>query len=781
MAKLAPMLDRLARHDDAAVKAGESAARLVLASGKRSRIEGEGDFEAISAAALGEDDVRDLLLQTGAGSRLDGLGSRPLDWTFRHESATYRVEARIDGRELRATIVRVRPGEPAVADRGPAVRGRAARSDTAARPVPGAAEEISVARRYDPRSDEEPPSQREASLGRGSESGRQATTRREQDRGPTAAARAPADEARPQPVGRGNVVTRPAAATTRGPVADLASRDTPFPPLAPVEGAAGPAAIPPARARSDADAWREVVLSNARGGSLFEGGARDRPTPEVPDIHDRPTFEPVLPLPPPPPPIDLDPVADRIASRRASLPPVFGFDEPPSGPLGEASDRPPPGNAPEAPPPRMRSSLPPMELPDASSVPPAPTERPVMGERLMRLVEQARRAGASDLHLAEGRPAVARIAGQLAPAGEPLDGRVLAAILLPTLTSAQRTALDRDGSVSFAATIGAEAGAPRCRLAISRQRTGLKASIRLLLGSLPSTGDLGLPDALVEATRHHQGLVLVSGPSGQGKSTTLAALVDHLNANTTHHVLTVEDPIEYLHPRKRAMLSQREIGAHTRGFSVALRSSLRQDPDVIVIGELRDVETVRTALSASETGHLVMGTLNTPSAPKTIDRLIDLFPPPEQPQVRATLAAALRLVASQRLLPRKEGGGRVAAFEILPGSLALANLIRDARTFQIPSLMQRGRAAGVVRLDDELADLVRRGVVERRDALAAADDPQELAASIDGRAGDAARPATTAASPAQAPAPAPAPAEGEERGGRALWQRAADMFRRGGG
>jgi len=223
----------------------------------------------------------------------------------------------------------------------------------------------------------------------------------------------------------------------------------------------------------------------------------------------------------------------------------------------------------------------------------------------------------------------------------------------------------------------------------------------------------------------------------------MAAIVDIINAGTTHHVITVEDPVEYVHPRKRAMISQREVGTHTRSFQSALKASLREDPDVIVVGELRDTETVRMALAASETGHLVLGTMNTPSAAKTIDRLVDLFPPADQPQVRMALAGGLHLIVSQRLLPAANGTGMVAAVELLPGSVALWSLIRDNKTYQIPSLQQRGKAFGIVRLDDSLAEVVRSGRVTRAAALAVAENPDELDAVLSGKRPPAPAPTQT--------------------------------------
>lgn len=244
---------------------------------------------------------------------------------------------------------------------------------------------------------------------------------------------------------------------------------------------------------------------------------------------------------------------------------------------------------------------------------------------------------------------------------------------------------------------------------------------------------VGASAEIERATHHHQGLVLVTGPTGHGKTSTLAAIVDIINRETARHIITVEDPVEYLHPRKQAMMSQREVGSNTRSFASALKGSLREDPDVIVVGELRDTETVRMALAASETGHLVLGTMNTPSAAKTIDRVVDLFPPADQQQVRMTLAGGLHLVVGQRLLPAADGQGMVAAVELLPGSVALWSLIRDNKTFQIPSIQQRGRGFGILRLDESLADLVRAGRTTLAHASAVAENPEEVEAFLAGK------------------------------------------------
>jgi twitching motility protein PilT len=262
----------------------------------------------------------------------------------------------------------------------------------------------------------------------------------------------------------------------------------------------------------------------------------------------------------------------------------------------------------------------------------------------------------------------------------------------------------------------------------------MMAVLRLISRELPSIESLGLPPTIAASASHHQGLVVFTGPTGHGKTTTLTAVVDLLNRESTHHIITVEDPVEHLHPKKRALISQREVGTHTRSFASALKGSLREDPDVIVVGELRDLETVRMAVAASETGHLVLGTMNTPSAAKTIDRLIDLFPPADQPQIRLTLAASLRLIVSQRLVPSPDRARVHAAFDILPASATLSALIRDGKTFQIPSLQQRGKALGIIRLDESLAALVRAGRISLDDARGVAEAPNELEAMLKGGA-----------------------------------------------
>jgi len=384
-------------------------------------------------------------------------------------------------------------------------------------------------------------------------------------------------------------------------------------------------------------------------------------------------------------------------------------------------------SAPEAPvaPPPEAPVAPPAEAPKPvvfSAPPPPPT-----GEylKLGPLLASGLSHGASDIHIVAGRPLLLRIASDLAPQGETLSAERVTEIVRELVPTRLQNSLDVDGACDFAITHQQHG---RFRANVSRQRTGYKVSLRVISAKVPTLQDLGLPEAMEQAVHHHQGLIVITGPTGHGKTSTLAAVVNLINESKSGHILTVEDPIEYMHLPKRSMVSQREVGAHTKTFAAALKGSLRQDPDVIVVGELRDTETVRMAVSASETGHLVVGTMNTPSAAKTIDRIIDMFPPADQQQMRITLSSSLRLIVSQRLVPSTDRRRLHVACELLPGSVPLSNLIRDNRTFQIPSLQQRGKAFGIIRLDESLAELVQAGKITLDTAKQFAEAPQELEA-----------------------------------------------------
>ncbi|HET9626288.1 MAG TPA: PilT/PilU family type 4a pilus ATPase [Kofleriaceae bacterium] len=343
---------------------------------------------------------------------------------------------------------------------------------------------------------------------------------------------------------------------------------------------------------------------------------------------------------------------------------------------------------------------------------------------LASLVSEARRRNATDLHISANRPVVIRAVAELVPLDPaPVAAADIDRLLLPLLGPGRRAQLAARGYVDLAIDVP---GAGRLRTNISRQQGGLKGAFRLAVARPPTLAELGLPAAVAKVTENHQGLVVIAGPSGHGKTTTLAALVDLLNRADPIHILTIEDPVEIIHPKHVAVVSQREVGRHTVSFAAALKASLREDPDVIVIGELRDRETVEIALTAAETGHLVLATMSTPSAAKTIDRLVDMFPPDDQAQVRASLGAALKAIVAQRLLPNAQGDGVVAAVELLVGSLALSNMIRDNKLFQLPNLMQRGKAFGMIRLDDSLAELARAGKLAEDVALRNADNKKDM-------------------------------------------------------
>ncbi len=390
---------------------------------------------------------------------------------------------------------------------------------------------------------------------------------------------------------------------------------------------------------------------------------------------------------------------------------------------------------------------------------------PTAANWIRELCESAARQGASDVHLTTGMPLAVRIGGELREAKNRVGATDLENTLKAILTPQARAELERNGGTCFALDLGTNL---RARVNATQTHAGLKLALRLVKPEPASLADLGLPASVAQITDQPQGLCLVVGPAGQGKTTTLASLVDQVNETRAAHIVVVEDPIEIPITSKKSVVSQREVGTHASSFHRALEGALRQDPDVIAIGELRDIETVRMALAASETGHLVIGTMNAPDARRAIERIIEVFPTGEQPQVRATLAGGLRLVIGQRLL-RKEGGSeRVAAVEILPGSVALWNLIREDKTFQIPSLMQRGKALGIVRLEDSIKELRDKSIISKADA-----EPF-LTKNI---ASEVAVP--EAPPPDRGPALEPPPTEDSALG--ALWNRAGAIFGRKGG
>lgn len=342
---------------------------------------------------------------------------------------------------------------------------------------------------------------------------------------------------------------------------------------------------------------------------------------------------------------------------------------------------------------------------------------------LCEILREARAEAASDVHIMSGEPPRIRCGGRLTARGAVLSDEQACAMVMPLLNERNAKQYQELGYADFACQLE---GVGRLRVNVSKQRSGIKGCFRLIMPEPPTLESLGLPHELRQMLNYHQGLVVVSGPNGAGKTTTLSALVDLFNSERSVHIITVEDPVEVMHPIKKAIISQREVGIHTKGFHSALKGSLREDPDVIAIGELRDRETVEKALEAAETGHLVFATMSTPSGASTIDRLIDMFPPDDQSQVRATLAGVLKFVVSQRLVPREDGRGRVVAAELLTGGMALWTLIRDDKLFQLPSLLQRGRGFGMIRIEDSLNELLAAGVISIDTAKAYADDPRVI-------------------------------------------------------
>ncbi len=333
---------------------------------------------------------------------------------------------------------------------------------------------------------------------------------------------------------------------------------------------------------------------------------------------------------------------------------------------------------------------------------------------LRDLMRHARAVGASDLHLSTGTVPQMRLHGRLGPLPLPDPSpEQMDEWLAPMLGDGRAEQLAERRQLDFCHK---DADLGRFRANVFFQRKGISAVMRLVPFEIPNLRDIGLPESVWEITTYSQGLVLVTGPAGCGKTTTLAALVDRVNETQRGHILTVEDPIEYVHANKESLVNQREIPSHSPSFAKALRQSLREDPDVILVGEMRDLETISLAITASETGHLVLATLHTTTASSTVDRIINAFPPDQQGQIRMMVADSLKAVISQSLLPRRDGSGRVAAFEILRNTPNVAGLIRDAKTFQLPSAMQTGSAAGMQLMDGALLQLVHDGAVEPRAA-----------------------------------------------------------------
>ena len=342
------------------------------------------------------------------------------------------------------------------------------------------------------------------------------------------------------------------------------------------------------------------------------------------------------------------------------------------------------------------------------------------------------KAGASDLHLAVGSPPTLRINGTLRRVDyPPLTDEVLRPMLYEILSEQQIARFEKAHDLDFGYSA---TGIARFRCNFFSKATGIAAAFRQIPFGITTLEQLGAPPVFKTLCKYNAGLVLVTGPTGSGKSTTLAAMIHHINQSSNDHILTLEDPLEFLHEPIRCMISQREIGLHSGCFATALRASLREDPDVVLVGEMRDLETIQLAITAAETGHLVFATLHTASAAKTVDRIIDVFPPDQQAQVRTMLSDSLRAVISQQLLLRADGHGRIAAFEVLVATQAVRSLIREQKTYQISSVIGTGRKDGMQTLDQHLLDLVNQRLVDPVEAAKRAEHPEALLAKTNASA-----------------------------------------------
>lgn len=341
----------------------------------------------------------------------------------------------------------------------------------------------------------------------------------------------------------------------------------------------------------------------------------------------------------------------------------------------------------------------------------------------------AQEGGASDVHLGVNAPPIWRLHGILQPIwpdAAPLTSEQTLALAESFLSDLHATQLNERGDADFAYAnhLG------RFRTSVVRHRLGIDLVFRIINTKVRTMDDLGLPEHLKLLTRYQNGLILVTGSVGSGKSTTLAALVEQVNLERREHIITLEDPIEYVFEPKGCHITQREVRTHTQSFGAALRAALREDPDVIMVGEMRDLETISLAITASETGHLVLGTLHTGNASRTLDRLLDVFPEDQQEQIRIMVSESLRGVISQQLIPRSDGVGRVLALETLTNTPAVANVIRESRTYMLPGIIQTGKKQGMQLMDDALADLYQRRLISAEEAYARSEQKQEMKAQL---------------------------------------------------
>ncbi len=328
--------------------------------------------------------------------------------------------------------------------------------------------------------------------------------------------------------------------------------------------------------------------------------------------------------------------------------------------------------------------------------------------------------GGSDLHISAHEPPMIRVHGDIKKIKvPPLSPEDTHSMLYDIMGDIQRKIFEEANDIDFSIELGESV---RFRVNVFRTRRGMGAVFRTIPTQILTLEQLSLPPTLAQLSRKEKGLILVTGPTGSGKSTSLAAMVNLLNEEVEGHILTIEDPIEFVHPSKKCLVNQREIGPHTKSFAAALRAALREDPDIILVGEMRDLETIQLALTAAETGHLVFGTLHTSSAPKTVDRIIDVFPANQQGQVRAMLSESIQAIITQTLC-KKVGGGRIAALEILVGTVAVRNLIRENKIHQLPSVMQTSQAAGMRTMEMALLELVEKNLITKETAIEKSGNP----------------------------------------------------------
>ena len=498
----------------------------------------------------------------------------------------------------------------------------------------------------------------------------------------------------------------PAAATPRAPAAPAA----PAAPGAPV-ASAPPVATPP------------PVVAPSTDGPLVPTAEDDLLVPTADDaLVPTPVIEPA------PPPVQATPTPSPQPVQATPTPspqPVQATPTPSPQPV-QATPAPPPVQAtptPAAAPPEAPAAAGAAELATAYETHPNFPIRFSQGLTLHDLLHQTRQVAASDLHIHSGARIKVRLHGRMIDTSGLLDRTVAEPLIWDLLDDEQRAHLHEHQQIDFSYEIP---GVGRFRANAYRQQRGTDAVFRAIPPSPPSLAELGIPEDLSRIVDYHQGMVLFTGPAGCGKSSTMAAIVRMINESRPDHIITVEDPVEYVHTSQRCIVNQREVGPHTESFARALRAALREDPDIIVIGEMRDLETISLGLTAAETGHLVLGTLHTSSAIQTVNRLLGVFPPDQQAQIRTMVSESLRAVVSQRLIPRADGQGRVAALEVMMNNKAVGNLIRENKTFQLYSAMQTGGSQGMCLLDTSLMNLVKQGLITKEAARSQAEKPKSF-------------------------------------------------------